>query len=225
MAVSHKLFGKPTSAIKEEEEARAKKAEKKAQKAQKKATREAVKKIDPNELQARLEAHPEVVQKVQSNEELMSEIQKNPMILIQMLDEADKKPNGQATPKKPCLSPALQDMINRANAPQTANTQPQMPQTPMMQPQAPQTPYQNNTQQTPMMQPQAPQAHVDPPVKSPVELFPPVNKPVEDPTRVYIPSSAPVQKSSLDMQHDLKINTALAHAHEAERFALESIGA
>jgi len=171
--VVNKIFGKPYN-IDEENN---KKAQEEAQKALQTQMQAAV---------AKLEAHPEVLQIIQSDPKALAAIQKDPTILIQLASAIPDTP-AQNTPQTFTPSSILQNYMNNPNN-MTGPMQPSQPYGP----QAPnmQNPYSGQPGMTnPYGQPQQyqPQQQYNPYGQPQA----PAQNKIPEPPRSYIPSSRP----------------------------------
>ncbi len=180
--VVNKIFGKPYDIDTE--------AAKKAQEEQQKQLQ-----IQLEAAAKKLEAHPEVLQLIQSDPQALAAIQKNPAILIQLANSIPDTP-AQGTPQAPGTftpSSILNNYVNNPNnvvQPQQYPGQPQQYQQPQQgfpQYQQPAAPNMTNPYSQPQ-QYQQPQA----PAQSPAQ-----NK-IQEPPRSYIPSSKPFTALSGD---------------------------
>lgn len=197
--IINKIFGKPYSI----DEENAKKTQEEAQKAMQEQIQAAM---------TKLQAHPEILQAVESDPKAMAAIQKDPSILIQL---ASTIPDLSAQNKPFVPSSILQNYINNSgNVLQQPQYNPQYGQ-PQVQP-------------NPYYQPQQPQASAVFPAPAQSQ---PQNQ-IKEPPRSYIPSSKPFNALSGGTQGvnaaqtlteqvtNPNVQSMLAKADKAEQVAM-----
>ncbi len=189
----HKIFGKPY----EPEAEAAKKAQEEAQKALQEQLQAAM---------VKLQAHPEILQVIESDPHAMAAIQKDPSILIQLAAAIQDTPvqNQQQAQGGFTPSSILQNYVNNPNnvvQPQAQPAQPQQynpyaPQAPQYQPAQPNiiNPAATNPYAPQQQAPIQPQQYAQPQVQAPAQNG------IKEPPRSYIPSSKPFNALSGDAQ-------------------------
>lgn len=191
--VVNKIFGKPYSI----DEEKNKKQQEEAQKALQEQLQAAM---------VKLQAHPEILQVIESDPQAMAAIQKDPSILIQLAAAIQDTPvqNQQQAQGGFTPSSILQNYVNNPNnvvQPQVQPAQPQQynpyaPQAPQYQPAQPNiiNPAATNPYAPQQQAPIQPQQYAQPQVQAPAQNG------IKEPPRSYIPSSKPFNALSGDAQ-------------------------
>ena len=209
------IFGKPSDTKAEEDQKKQEKLDKKQTKENQLAFMKKLRElgITQEDLTNQLMQRPDLVQRLQTDEQLAQNFAKNPLILFDLLaSPVTPAVVAPVTQGRVAISPALTERLNTGNTSQATTPATAIPAPTPTLAQAPiQTPV-----PTPVVQTAAPNT-------IPVAAANPTTvNPAANPPRSYIPSSAPItQGSNLTPDQQVKLDKLYVNADRAEAEAMK----